>query len=71
MWGLILHFRQQMCYQRQHMKYQEADQNLQPYILPMVAAAVLLVVTAIWILVLAFTFLMEYGTGDSESCGYQ
>lgn len=39
------------------MKYQEADQNLQPYILPMVAAAVLLVVTAIWILVLLIRFL--------------
>ena len=39
------------------MKYQEADQNLQPYILPMVAAAVLLVVTAIWILVLIIRFL--------------
>ena len=38
-------------------KYQEADQNLQPYILPMVAAAVLLVVTAIWILVLLLRFL--------------
>ena len=38
-------------------KYQEADQNLQPYILPMVAAAVLLVVTAIWILVLFLRFL--------------
>lgn len=39
------------------MKYQEADRNLQPYILPMVAAAVLLVVTAIWILVLFLRFL--------------
>ena len=39
------------------MKYQEADQNLQPYILPMVAAAVLLVVTAIWIMVLLIRFL--------------
>ena len=38
-------------------KYQEVDQNLQPYILPMVAAAVLLVVTAIWILVLLLRFL--------------
>ena len=38
-------------------KYQEADQNLQPYILPMVAAAVLLVVTAIWILVLLLRLL--------------
>ena len=38
-------------------KYQEADQNLQPYILPMVAAAVLLVVTAIWILILLLRFL--------------
>ena len=38
-------------------KYQEADQNLQPYILPMVAAAVLLVVTAIWILVWLLRFL--------------
>ena len=38
-------------------KYQEADQNLQPYILPMVAAAVLLVVTAIWILVRFLRFL--------------
>lgn len=38
-------------------KYQEADQNLQPYILPMAAAAVLLVVTAIWILVLLLRFL--------------
>ncbi len=38
-------------------KYQEADQNLQPYILPMVAAAVLLVVTVIWILVLLLRFL--------------
>lgn len=38
-------------------KYQKADQNLQPYILPMVAAAVLLVVTAIWILVLLLRFL--------------
>ena len=38
-------------------KYQEADQNLQPYILLMVAAAVLLVVTAIWILVLLLRFL--------------
>lgn len=38
-------------------KYQEADQNLQPYILPMVAAAVLLVITAIWILVLLLRFL--------------
>lgn len=38
-------------------KYQEADQNLQPYILPMVAAAVLLVVTDIWILVLLLRFL--------------
>lgn len=57
MWGLILHFRQQMCYQRAAQKYQEADQNLQPYILPMVAAAVLLVVTAIWILVLLLRLL--------------
>ena len=39
------------------MKYQEADRNLQPYILPMVAAAVLLVVTAIWILVRFLRFL--------------
>ena len=39
------------------MKYQEADQNLQPYILPVVAAAVLLVVTAIWILVWLLRFL--------------
>lgn len=39
------------------MKYQIADQNLQPYILPMVAAAVLLVVTAIWILVWILRFL--------------
>ena len=39
------------------MKYQEADQNLQPYILPVVAAAVLLVVTAIWILVWILRFL--------------
>ena len=38
-------------------KYQEADQNLQPYILPVVAAAVLLVVTAIWILVWLLRFL--------------
>lgn len=38
-------------------KYQEADQNLQPYILLMVAAAVLLVVTAIWILVLLLRLL--------------
>ena len=39
------------------MKYQEADQNLQPYILPVVAAAVLLVITAIWILVWLLRFL--------------
>ena len=39
------------------LNYQEADQNLQPYILPMVAAAVLLVVTAIWILVWFIRFL--------------
>ena len=39
------------------MKYQEADRNLQPYILPVVAAAVLLVVTAIWILVWLLRFL--------------
>lgn len=39
------------------MKYQEADQNLQPYILPVVAAAVLLLVTAIWILVWLLRFL--------------